>query len=405
MNPAKQYTDELHHVLRQLPFNEINSLIDHLHRARVAGSKTFIMGNGGSASTASHFVCDLGKNTIAKGWPNFRVIGLSDNMALMTAYANDDGYETVFSRQMEGMVAPDDLVIAISTSGNSPNVVGAVQHANRAGAMTIGLTGFDGGQLGRIVDLHIHVPSDTIEQVEDVHLIVEHLVCKALRERALSASFPKQESARASADPRTRMSGPAMVHDVMQAVRDRSDLGDLLQKTLDLAVQKVGAASGSILVLDPQGEIIEGAISYAGEIKRHSIHRLAEFLRSGLAGWVAQRGEAALIRDTSSDPRWRKSSWELAGQTSRSAACVPIFNERRLVGVLTLVSRPPDQFTETDLALLMAIAVAVSMGEADVFDIGESEAAGVPSSLLLPDEGIEVDRATRLNRPGEEWRS
>jgi D-sedoheptulose 7-phosphate isomerase len=142
------------------------------------------MGNGGSASTASHFVADLAKNTRSDNLPNFRVHGLTDNMAILSAYANDEGYENVFAQQLASFVGPHDIVIAISASGNSENVLKGVELANHVKARTVGLTGFDGGKLGPLVDLHIHVPSKIIEQVEDLHLVIEHMVVKTLREMA-----------------------------------------------------------------------------------------------------------------------------------------------------------------------------------------------------------------------------
>jgi D-sedoheptulose 7-phosphate isomerase len=141
------------------------------------------MGNGGSASTASHFACDLGKNTVIAGQPRFRVLALTDNMAMFSAYANDNGYESVFAEQLANLVNPQDVVIAISASGNSPNVLKAIKLATQTGATTIGLTGFNGGHLGKLVDIEIRVPSSLIEQVEDVHLMLEHLIVTAIRER------------------------------------------------------------------------------------------------------------------------------------------------------------------------------------------------------------------------------
>ena len=185
MNIINDYITDLHQILDDLPTNDIEKVISMLHQARLGNKQIFIMGNGGSASTASHFVCDLGKNTRREGWPHFRVIGLTDNMATLSAYANDEGYENVFARQLEGLVQPDDVVIAISTSGNSPNVLRAVKLACEAGAQTVGFTGFGGGKLGGMVNVNVLVPSDCIERVEDVHLMLEHLICMALREMAV----------------------------------------------------------------------------------------------------------------------------------------------------------------------------------------------------------------------------
>lgn len=182
-----QYIDDLKETLDALPLDRIARAIDKLHEARLHGRQVFIMGNGGSASTASHFVCDLSKNTRQPGWPHFKVIGLTDNMASFSAFANDEGYTSVFAQQMSAFIQPNDIVIAISTSGNSPNVLAGVALANQVGAFTIGFTGFNGGELGAMVDLDVHVPSHCIEHVEDIHLMLEHLMVTALRQHATLA--------------------------------------------------------------------------------------------------------------------------------------------------------------------------------------------------------------------------
>jgi D-sedoheptulose 7-phosphate isomerase len=166
----------------------VAEVIDILQQARVEGRQIFIMGNGGSASTATHFVCDLAKNTRLAERPNFRVIGLSDNMAIFSAFGNDDGYDNVFALQLANLIREGDVVIGISTSGNSPNVLRAIELANAHGGQTIGFTGFNAGKLGALVHCHVHVPSDCIEQVEDIHLMLEHLITKALREQAYDVS-------------------------------------------------------------------------------------------------------------------------------------------------------------------------------------------------------------------------
>jgi D-sedoheptulose 7-phosphate isomerase len=178
-----RYFNSLKRTLDELPVEPIAKMISVIHHARIDNRQVFIMGNGGSASTASHFVCDLAKNTRRDDLPHFRVIGLADNMASFSAYANDEGYDSVFAQQLVSLVQPEDVVIGISTSGNSANVLNATRVAKEQGAMTIGLTGFDGGKLALLVDLNVHVPSNCIEQVEDIHLMVEHLVCAALRDR------------------------------------------------------------------------------------------------------------------------------------------------------------------------------------------------------------------------------
>ncbi len=182
-NQIHNYLVDLQTTLEQLPEADIEAVIQKLYNARLANRQVFIMGNGGSASTASHFACDLSKNTRLTGSPHFRVISLNDNMALFSAFANDEGFDNVFAGQLANLLRPDDIVIGISTSGNSPNVLNGVKMATRMGARTVGFTGFDGGELIDMVELNIHVPSECIEQVEDIHLVLEHLICTVLRDR------------------------------------------------------------------------------------------------------------------------------------------------------------------------------------------------------------------------------
>lgn len=181
MDFIQDYISTLQLTMDQLPRQLIAQVIDLLQQARRKGSQVFILGNGGSASTASHFACDLAKNTRQEGLPHFRVIALTDNMAMFSALANDEGYENVFSEQLASLVRPGDIVIAISASGNSKNVIKAAEAAHRYNATVIGFTGFDGGCLRQLADIHIHVNSNIIEHVEDIHLILEHLIVKSIK--------------------------------------------------------------------------------------------------------------------------------------------------------------------------------------------------------------------------------
>jgi D-sedoheptulose 7-phosphate isomerase len=189
MERVTNYITLLLQTIDQLPKENIVQVIDLLYSARFSGRQIFIMGNGGSASTASHFVCDLSKNTRRDGWPRYKVIGLSDNMAVFSAYANDEGYENVFCEQLANLLVPDDIVIAISASGSSRNVVNAIQYAKSQNAFTIGFTGFDGGIMGTLVDINLHINSNIIEHVEDLHMVLEHMIIKSLKERVNAASM------------------------------------------------------------------------------------------------------------------------------------------------------------------------------------------------------------------------
>ena len=183
MENIQNYISTLHQTIDQLPQELIAEVIKILQRARIQGNQVFIMGNGGSAATATHFVCDLAKNTRHPELPHYRAIGLTDNMAIFSAYANDEGYENVFAKQLANLIQPGDIVIGISASGNSQNVLNAIQEAKRDIVTTIAFTGFDGGRLGKLVDINIHVRSNIIEHVEDIHLMLEHMIVKAIKDQ------------------------------------------------------------------------------------------------------------------------------------------------------------------------------------------------------------------------------
>jgi D-sedoheptulose 7-phosphate isomerase len=140
------------------------------------------MGNGGSASTASHMASDLNKGANRTDAPRFSAIALTDNIPLMMAWANDSSYDDVFIEQLRNHLEKGDVVIGISGSGNSLNVLKAIGYANSSGATTIGLAGFDGGELAKMAKISYTVPSHCMQQVEDVHLILEHMLSMILRD-------------------------------------------------------------------------------------------------------------------------------------------------------------------------------------------------------------------------------
>ena len=179
----ERYWQELARMMQAMPFDTLTRAAELLFDCYRRGSTIFILGNGGSAATASHFACDLAKGTQAAGLPAFRVVSLSDNVPLMTAWANDANYDRIFAEQLATLIRPADIVIAISASGNSPNVLAAARVARQSGALAIALTGQDGGKLSRLVDLTIYVPARSIEQVEDAHLVIAHSLCVVLRGR------------------------------------------------------------------------------------------------------------------------------------------------------------------------------------------------------------------------------
>lgn len=169
-------------ALSRIPLPDVARVVDAVRTAYAQGRHIYILGNGGSASTATHFACDLSKATVVEGRPRLRVTSLTDNVALLTALANDMSYEDVFAEPIHSLVNSGDLVIAISASGNSPNVIKGIRAAREQGAVTVGLVGCTGGKLIQLVDISVHVKHRDYGVVEDCHLVLEHAITASVRE-------------------------------------------------------------------------------------------------------------------------------------------------------------------------------------------------------------------------------
>jgi D-sedoheptulose 7-phosphate isomerase len=201
INPAAApFSDSLSYfraydkVLATMPHQWVEQVADKLFEAYRDGKGIYLFGNGGSAALASHFACDLGKGTSfdGKSQKRFRAISLTDNLPLLTAWANDTSYELVFAEQLRNFVEPSDVVFAISGSGNSPNVLHGLKAARQAGAFTIGLGGFHGGKMKSLCDLCIVIPSDNMQIIEDFHVSVTHALFTLLCSRIRSQAEPRQ---------------------------------------------------------------------------------------------------------------------------------------------------------------------------------------------------------------------
>lgn len=186
MERIQKYISHLQGALDRLKLEDVRESIDVIMDAYHVDKQIFVLGNGGSASTASHIACDLGKGTSIEGKPRFRVISLTDNVATMTAWSNDVSYEDVFVEQLKNLVNSGDVVIGISASGNSENVIRAMHYASEIGCRTIGWSGFGGGKLAKICDVNVVVDSDRYGPVEDVHLILNHVVHAWIKEEFTS---------------------------------------------------------------------------------------------------------------------------------------------------------------------------------------------------------------------------
>jgi D-sedoheptulose 7-phosphate isomerase len=175
------YLTELHAAMQTVLAPALEAAIELLLDARRRGATVYFCGNGGSASTASHFALDLSKNTRHPVKGRFRTVAFTDNIGMITAWGNDDGYERVFVEQAQTLMRPGDLLVAVSGSGNSPNVLLAADYARELGCAVIGLIGFDGGRLRQKSDVALIVPGKNIEQAEDGHLILNHAICTAIK--------------------------------------------------------------------------------------------------------------------------------------------------------------------------------------------------------------------------------
>jgi D-sedoheptulose 7-phosphate isomerase len=303
-------------------------------------------------------------------------------MAIFSAYSNDEGYESAFVEQLESLVRPNDVVIGISASGNSKNVLNAIQLANLVGAKTIGFTGFDGGKLKNMVSLNVHIPSQRIGQVEDIHMMLVHMICETLGKMAEDVStYVRPQPFEVRVDGLSQdlveklfkgtvniadqefmepvQTSSELLNKISQELGGNFNLHDMLCRILQLTLESIGAASGTTVVLNEKGEVIDGALSYAGQIQTASEERLNDIVHHGLAGWVLENHQAALINNTQDDPRWLQRSWEQSN-LSRSAISVPLMTKDRVVGVVTLVHPQPGRFTLQDLALLTAIMISIS---------------------------------------------
>ena len=167
-------------VLPRLPVREIEEIAEILFCAYRSGKTIFTFGNGASAALASHFACDLSKGTAQEGVPRMRVLSLNDNIPLMTAWANDTAYENIYAEQLINLVRPEDVAVAISCSGNSRNVLRALHTARASDAVTVGLTGFQGGSVKDLCDCCAIVPSNSMQIIEDMHAIIAHAVSSVM---------------------------------------------------------------------------------------------------------------------------------------------------------------------------------------------------------------------------------
>lgn len=378
MSLLRQYQHNFTGTVQDLPLEKIQAAVDILQTKRMSGNRIFIMGNGGSASTASHFVCDLNKNTRQEGWPDFKAIGLADNMPVFSAYANDEGYESVFYRQLQNDLERGDVVIGISASGNSENVLRGIRYARETGAYTIAFTGFDGGRLGGMVDLHIHISNKVIEQIEDIHLMLEHMIIRSVKQitstTKLDAAARDQEAATMhelspgqvttscvvadnTAQDGEALSKAELIYQLNRSLLDDNAYDGLVEQVIKSTHELLEADSGSFLRYDQDGKPIGGYTLYAGELVRRNREDVLEIGQNGLAKWVFDHRTPILVENTQEDERWIPGEGDTI---PRSAVCIPLVIRGDTVGVLSLARLRDKGYSEGHLAFLSAITFILS---------------------------------------------
>ena len=182
---AKQYIDLVKSTLDALDANALESLVDAFHSTYEKGGNIYTMGNGGSGASASHAAGDFLKGASYGLDKRFRMICLNDNLPSMMAIANDIGWESIFVEPLKNFLSPNDLVIGISGSGNSKNVVNAIEYANEQGATTVAMSGFKGGKISQIATIDVHAPVIDMEVTEDVHMVIFNIVKKQMMARLM----------------------------------------------------------------------------------------------------------------------------------------------------------------------------------------------------------------------------
>jgi len=180
------YLRQIRETIAEIPAEKVNQVLEVIFEAYKNDRCLFVFGNGGSAATASHIACDMAKGTVCGQKRRFKALCLSDNAPLITAWANDTDYRNTFGEQLRNFVQPGDVALGLSFSGMSPNVINAFKTANEAGATSILFSGRSGGEARKYARIHILVPSDHMQQIEDIHAMLCHIIFLCLRERIAS---------------------------------------------------------------------------------------------------------------------------------------------------------------------------------------------------------------------------
>ena len=383
MDCITSYIQEFKYLLDRLPNEKIDQIITVLHDARYYGRLIFVMGIGSSAATANQFVAGLSRITRQNAWPGMKAINLTDHSLFPSNYGDEDDQTPVLLNQLDNLLERGDVFLAISSGGHSRTIVRCIETANRRGATTIGFTGDDGQRLAALVDICVQIPSAEQAYLENAFQVVGNMITCVLSDEARHAPgvrWKAQDLSRHSPAIRSQLTPKSsvdlpytaritersrasleMFSEISRELAYQMSLRDLLRRILELTLARLRASSGTIVVLNETGDPVEGATAYNGEVFTNIPQQYSDIVNRGLAGWVLKNRKAALITNTRDDPRWLARPWENESENARSAICVPLMEDDRVVGLMTLVSRQVGVFSEDDLSLLAAIAMFITL--------------------------------------------
>lgn len=383
MESIARHVRELEQLLDQLPLDKIEQVISILQDARIKGKLILILGIGRYASMASRFAGDLCKIPHQRGMSGFKAIGLSESTPWFSSSVDGEDVEPLIVNQLDSLLSRGDILLVFSLSGNSKIVLRVIELANRRGAITIGFMGDDEGRLKSVVDVGICVATQCGEYIEDTYLIMQNLITQAIKEETLvlptspkaeqlllkSRSNPHSslfrsmthENSAKDLTPERSRTWLELFNELSKELAYESELRDLLRRVLLLTLNKLHASSGTFVVLNEQYEAIEGAMVINGEARPYTLHQYADIIERGLAGWVVNNRQGALISNTRDDPRWLSSSWGEESGRVHSAICAPVIDNDRVVGILTLTDERPGRFSEEDLSLLAAVTMFITL--------------------------------------------
>lgn len=342
-NLILQYLSSIEGILKGIRSDDLEKVIDVVYDAWMQDRQVFLVGNGGGAATAMHFACDLNKTAMVPGKKRMRARSLSDNVSLLTAWANDTHYTNVFGEQLINFAQPGDLVIGFTASGMSPNIVNAIALANEMGCTTVAFVGFDGGTASAIAHHVLHIPSSSYQHIEDVHLLICHAITSALHDRA--RHDPELGSGTSGDDLNDRLRG---IYYVRKALAGEKSLDRRIKMIPELAARTIG---------------FDAAVLYAvhddGLVQMTSGHNVADVPSFAVDDDLY---EAEAIREK------RAVVAESPGAGMNSYAVAPVATDERVVAVIAAGYRNGRRVSGSDLQLLQIFAFnlrgALGEGEA-----------------------------------------